>query len=70
MRSKARRKFVADLEAIEALGVCPVLGDHLYEDNVARHNFERVAKNLLEIAVRHPRKNLRHIAKLRFFSDG
>ncbi|HKW17250.1 MAG TPA: gluconeogenesis factor YvcK family protein [Terriglobales bacterium] len=43
-----------DSEAIEALGVCPVLGDHVYEDNVARHNFERVAKDLLEIAVQVP----------------
>lgn len=43
-----------DLEAIEALGVCPVLGDHLYEDNVARHNFERVGKDLMEIALQSP----------------
>jgi 2-phospho-L-lactate transferase/gluconeogenesis factor (CofD/UPF0052 family) len=43
-----------DLDSIEQLGVCPVLGDHLYEDNVARHNFDRVAKDLLEIAVQAP----------------
>jgi len=43
-----------DLEAIEQLGVCPVLGDHLYEDTVARHNFERVAQDLMEIAVQAP----------------
>jgi uncharacterized cofD-like protein len=43
-----------DLEAIEELGVCPVLCEHLYEDNVARHNFDRVAKDLLEIAVQAP----------------
>ncbi|HZQ19462.1 MAG TPA: gluconeogenesis factor YvcK family protein [Terriglobales bacterium] len=46
-----------DLEAIEQLGVCPVLGDHLYEDNVARHRFERVAKDLLEIAVQAPSRS-------------
>jgi uncharacterized cofD-like protein len=46
-----------DLEAIERLGVCPVLGDHLYEDNVARHNFDRVAKDLLQIAVQAPAEN-------------
>jgi len=43
-------QIVADLEAIEALGVCPVLGDYLYEDNVARHNTERVAEDLLQLA--------------------
>jgi uncharacterized cofD-like protein len=47
----------ADLDAIEALGVCPVLGDHLYEDNVARHNFEHVAKDLLEITVQAPSRS-------------
>ena len=43
-------QIVADLEAIEALGVCPVLGDYLFEDNVARHNTERVAEDLLQVA--------------------
>lgn len=43
-----------DMEAIERLGVCPVLGDHLYEDNVARHNTDQVAKDLLEIGVQAP----------------
>jgi len=43
-------QIVADLEAIEALGVCPVLGDYLYEDNVARHNTERVADDILQLA--------------------
>lgn len=42
-------QIVADLEAIEAMGVCPVLGDYLYEDNVARHNTHRVAEDLLEL---------------------
>jgi uncharacterized cofD-like protein len=42
-------QIVADLEAIEALGVCPVLGDYLYEDNFARHNTERVAEDLLQL---------------------
>jgi uncharacterized cofD-like protein len=47
-------QIVADLEAIEALGVCPVLGDYLYEDGVARHDTERLAKDLLELAVQSP----------------
>jgi uncharacterized cofD-like protein len=46
-----------DLKAIEAMGVCAVLGDHLYEDNVARHNFDRVAKDLLEIAMQAPARS-------------
>ena len=43
-----------DLDAIDAMGVCPVLGDHLYEDNVARHNTERVAKDLMELTLHAP----------------
>ncbi len=34
---------MVDLDAIEAMGVCPVLGDYLSEDNVARHATDRVA---------------------------
>ena len=44
----------SDLEAIEALGVCPVLGDYLFEDIVARHDTDRVAKDLLELAMQAP----------------
>lgn len=47
-------QIVADLDAIEAMGVCPVLGDYLYEDNVARHNTHRVAEDLLELAITAP----------------
>ncbi len=47
-------QIVADLDAIEAMGVCPVLGDYLYEDNVARHNTHRVAEDLLEVAITAP----------------
>jgi uncharacterized cofD-like protein len=43
-------QIVADLENIEALGVCPVLGDYLEEeDGVARHATERVARDLLQL---------------------
>jgi len=31
--------------------VCPVLGDYLYEDNVARHNTHQVAADLLELSI-------------------
>jgi len=47
-------QIVAELDAIEALGVCPVLGDYLYEDNVARHNTHRVAEDLLELSITAP----------------
>lgn len=36
-----------DLEAVEALGVIPVLGDYLEEAGVARHNTTRLAHDLL-----------------------
>ena len=44
------RQIVADLEAIEAMGVIPVLGDYLEEDGVARHNTARVARDLMQLA--------------------
>jgi uncharacterized cofD-like protein len=43
-------QIVADLEAIEQLGCCPVLGDYLEEAGVARHATDMVARDLLEIA--------------------
>ena len=42
-------QIVVDLDAIEALGVCPVLGGYLCEDNVARHDTEQLAKDLLSL---------------------
>jgi len=47
-------QIVADLEAIEDLGVCPVLGDYLSEDLVARHNPEPLANDLLHLAIQAP----------------
>lgn len=47
-------QIVTDLDAIEAMGVCPVLGDYLNEGNVARHNTDRLAEDLLEVAVTAP----------------
>jgi uncharacterized cofD-like protein len=44
-------QIVADLDAIEAIGVCPVLGDYLLEEGVARHDTDLVAKDLLDVAV-------------------
>ena len=43
-------QIVNDLDAIEALGVIPVLGDYLEEAGVARHNTSRVASDLVQLA--------------------
>src|SRR5579863_5719770 len=43
-----------DLDAIEALGVIPVLGDYLEQAGVARHNTARVARDLMELAAQRP----------------
>ncbi len=45
-------QIVADLDAIKALGVVPVLGDYLEEAGVARHNTSRVATDLVQLAVK------------------
>jgi uncharacterized cofD-like protein len=50
-------QIVNDLDAIEALGVIPVLGDYLDEGVVARHNTSRVAHDLMQLASEHPREN-------------
>jgi len=42
-------QIVADLEAIEALGVCPVIGDYLDEGAVARHATDLVAHDLMDL---------------------
>jgi uncharacterized cofD-like protein len=45
--SEGSTQIVADLDAIEELGVRPVLGDYLEEGEVARHAADRVASDLL-----------------------
>src|SRR5215469_15181062 len=44
-------QIVNDLEEVKALGAIPVLGDYLEEAGVARHNFTRAAKDVLELAI-------------------
>jgi uncharacterized cofD-like protein len=44
-------QIVADLDAVEQLGCCPVLGDYLDEGTVARHATHVVARDLLDLAV-------------------
>ncbi len=43
-------QMVVDLDAIVAMAVCPVLGDYLFEDNVARHATDKLARDLLKLA--------------------
>lgn len=48
-------QIVADLDAVEELGVCPVMGDYLLDDNrVARHATEQVARDLLDLMSQAP----------------
>jgi uncharacterized cofD-like protein len=42
-------QVVVDREAIEALGVTPLLGDYLEEGEVARHATDRVARDVLQL---------------------
>ena len=49
-------QIVADLDAIEALGVCPVLGDYLDEGVVARHATDRVAHDLMALMAQAPER--------------
>ncbi|MFY9911701.1 MAG: uridine diphosphate-N-acetylglucosamine-binding protein YvcK [Candidatus Sulfotelmatobacter sp.] len=57
-------QIVADLDAIEALGVIPVLGDYLEEAGVARHNTTRLACDLMQLAAsKEPRTKLRSARK-------
>jgi uncharacterized cofD-like protein len=43
-------QIVNDLDAVESLGVIPVLGDYLEEAGAARHNTSRVARDLTQLA--------------------
>jgi uncharacterized cofD-like protein len=48
-------QIVNDLDAIEALGVIPLLGDYLEDAGVARHNTTRVAHDLMQLSAQSPR---------------
>ena len=52
--SEGACQIVNDLDAIEALGVIPVLGDYLEEAAVARHNTSRVARDLMHLVGHQP----------------
>src|SRR3989449_3788014 len=52
--SEGASQIVADLEEVEALGVCPVMGDYLEQAGVARHATDRVAQDLLHVVIQAP----------------
>jgi uncharacterized cofD-like protein len=47
-------QIAVDLEAIEALGVCPILGEYLDEGEVARHATDQVAHDLMALMAQAP----------------
>src|SRR5438132_3388423 len=47
-------QIVADLDRIEALGVCPLMGDYLDEAGAARHATDRVARDLIALVRQSP----------------
>jgi len=47
-------QIMVDLDAIEALGICPILGDYLDEEVVARHATDRVASDLMSLMAQTP----------------
>ncbi len=44
----------ADLDAIRVLGIQPITGNFVHEGNVLRHDYDRVADAVLELALRRP----------------
>jgi uncharacterized cofD-like protein len=58
--SEGACQIVNDLDAIESLGVIPVLGDYLDEGAVARHNTARVARELMQLASQKPTQRHGH----------
>jgi uncharacterized cofD-like protein len=52
--SEGASQIVADIDAIEAIGVSPVMGDYLEEGGVARHATDRVAHDLMALMAQAP----------------
>lgn len=44
--------IVADLDAVRALGVEPITGNYVHEGTVLRHDYDRVAETMLQLAVK------------------
>jgi len=49
-------QIVVDLNRVEEMGVCPVLGDYLDPGPVARHATERVARDLMSLMTHSPER--------------
>jgi uncharacterized cofD-like protein len=59
--SEGASQIEVDLEAIEALGVCPLLGDYLDAGLVARHATDKIAHDLMALMAQSPeRQSLRN----------
>ncbi|MHB1935303.1 MAG: gluconeogenesis factor YvcK family protein [Acidobacteriaceae bacterium] len=56
--AEGAEQIVADIEQIERLGVRCIAGDFLHAEEVLRHDYERVADVLLELALKHCGKNV------------
>jgi uncharacterized cofD-like protein len=48
-KAEGGEPIVMDVDAVRALGVEPVLGDYLGPGEVARHNADRIAKDLIQL---------------------
>jgi 2-phospho-L-lactate transferase/gluconeogenesis factor (CofD/UPF0052 family) len=58
--SEEASQIEVDLEAIEELGVCPLLGDYLDAGLVARHATDKIAHDLMALMAQSPeRQSLR-----------
>ena len=49
-------QIVVDLDAIEALGVCPLMGDYLDAGLVARHATDKIAHDLMALMAQSPER--------------
>ena len=54
---KDASQIVVDLDAIEALGVCHILGDYLEEGDVVRHATDRVAGDIMALMAQSPHRH-------------
>ncbi len=45
-------QIVADIDAIEKMGICPIMGDYLELEGVARHATDRIARDILALVVK------------------
>ncbi|HEY7096187.1 MAG TPA: gluconeogenesis factor YvcK family protein [Terriglobales bacterium] len=56
-------QIVADLDAVERLGVAPVMGDYLDRTPIARHATDRVAHDLMHLVLQAPTREVDSISR-------